>query len=140
MDGKYCSYFRKVNYYETDRMGIVHHSNYIRYFEEARLDMFDKMGLNYADLEKQNLMIPVLSVDCKYKFPLKYGNEMEIRTTMVKYDGLKMEMAYEIIRDDGVLCTTGHSMHCILDNNMKPVRMKRDYPEIYNKLKDMVID
>ena len=70
MEGKYTIYKRKMNYYETDQMGIIHHSNYIRLFEEARLDIMDKSGINYADIEEMGIIIPVMSVDCKYLIPL----------------------------------------------------------------------
>ena len=52
-------YIRKVQYYETDRMGIVHHSNYIRWFEEARIFYMEKMGYSYSEMEKTGIMIPV---------------------------------------------------------------------------------
>ena len=133
------SYSRQVNYYETDQMGIVHHSNYIRYFEEARMDMMDQLGLNYAGIESLGIIIPVMFVDCQYLQPLLYGDQIVIHTAMTKYDGIKMEISYEIHKKDGdVLCTTGRSGHCFLDKKMHPVRMKRCYPEIYQKLKEMV--
>ncbi|MDO4166288.1 MAG: thioesterase family protein [Eubacteriales bacterium] len=132
-------YRRKVNYYETDQMSIVHHSNYIRYFEEARLEMLDQLDLNYARMEQNGLIIPVLFVDCKYLQPLLYGDTFDLHLRITKYDGIKMELSYEIYKEDGkVLCTTGCSGHCFLDKEMKPVRMKREYPEIYQKLKALV--
>ncbi len=131
-------FHRQVNYYETDQMAIVHHSNYIRYFEEARLQMLDELGLNYAAMEERGLIIPVLFVDCKYILPLKYGDVFEVHSRMVKFDGIKMEVSYEIYKEAGkVLCTTGRSGHCFLDREMKPVRMKRVYPEIYQRLKEL---
>lgn len=132
-------YRRKVNYYETDQMGIVHHSNYIRYFEEARLDMMDQLGLNYRTMEETGLIIPVLFVECKYLQSLHYEDEFEIYSRLTKFDGIKMEVSYEILRcHDGVRSTTGESGHCFLDRDMKPVRMKRQYPEIYHTLKNLL--
>ena len=124
MEGNFTVYNRKINYYETDKMAIVHHSNYIRFFEEARLDMMDQFDLNYRKMEDMGIIIPVMSVDCKYIVPLCFDDEVQIHTKIVKFDGIKMEIAYEIYRDD-VLCTTGHSGHCFLDKDMKPFRMKR---------------
>lgn len=133
------SYRRQVNYYETDQMGIVHHSNYIRYFEEARLDMMDQIGMGYAGIEQAGLIIPVMFVDCQYLQPLLYGDQFVVSTHMTKFDGIKMEISYEIYKENGeILCTTGHSGHCFLDKQMKPVRMKRYYPDIYTKLKEIV--
>ncbi|MCI5588311.1 MAG: acyl-CoA thioesterase [Lachnospiraceae bacterium] len=136
MEGNFTVYNRKINYYETDKMAIVHHSNYIRFFEEARLDMMDQFDLNYRKMEDMGIIIPVMSVDCKYIVPLCFDDEVQIHTKIVKFDGIKMEIAYEIYRDD-VLCTTGHSGHCFLDKDMKPFRMKRLYPDLYNKLKSL---
>lgn len=136
MEGNFTVYNRKINYYETDKMAIVHHSNYIRFFEEARLDMMDKFDLNYRKMEDMGIIIPVMSVDCKYIVPLCFDDDVKIHTKIIKFDGIKMEIAYEIYRDD-VLCTTGHSGHCFLDKDMKPFRMKRLYPDLYNKLKSL---
>ena len=122
MEGNFTVYNRKINYYETDKMAIVHHSNYIRFFEEARLDMMDQFDLNYRKMEDMGIIIPVMSVDCKYIVPLCFDDEVKIHTKIVKFDGIKMEIAYEIYRDD-VLCTTGHSGHCFLDKDMKPFRI-----------------
>lgn len=131
-------YRRKVNYYETDQMGIVHHSNYIRYFEEARIDMLEQVGLSYAAMEENSLIIPVLSVESHYVKPLLFGHTFEIRSRLVKFDGIKMEFVYEIW-SEGELCTTGNSRHCFLDREMKPVRMKREYPEIFQKMKELAV-
>ena len=120
-------YDRSINYYETDQMGIVHHSNYIRYFEEARLDMME-----------HGLIIPVLSVACEYIKPVLFGEKVQIHTRLVKFDGIKMQFVYEIYCE-GELRTKGESRHCFLDKEMKPVRMKRQFPEIYQRMKELVI-
>jgi acyl-CoA thioester hydrolase len=139
MENGHTEYSRKVNYYETDQMGIVHHSNYIRFFEEARLDLLKKVGLDYRALEDMGIVIPVTFVDCRYLLPLHFDDEVVIHTQMTKYDGLKMEISYEIYqKETGDLCTTGKSGHCFLDSGLKPIRMKREYPELYTKLKNML--
>ncbi len=125
-------YIRTVNYYETDCMQIVHHSNYIRYFEEARIDMLKKSGIDYAELEKRGVIIPVLFVQCEYLKPLRFGDTFRVESRLSDYRGLKFEISYEIYREEsGELCTTGKSGHCFLDWDMKPVRMKRDFPDIH---------
>lgn len=129
------TYKRKVNYYETDSMSIVHHSNYIRYFEEARLFWHEKMGLPYEKMEELGIIVPVTFVDCQYKKPLHYGDEIEIAVHLKKYNGVKMEVSYEIFRGETKeLCTTGTTGHCFLDRDMKPIAMKRKYPQIYDKM------
>ncbi len=139
MEGKHTEYKRKINYYETDRMGIVHHSNYIRYFEEARLDMMQKAGMDYREMEGMGLFLPVTFVECKYLMPLYFGEEIVVHTRMSKYNGIKMEVSYEIYRagTEG-LCTFGVTGHGFVDRNRKPVSVKRNYPDLYAKLKRMV--
>ena len=119
MDGNFVVYKRRNNYYETDQMGIIHHSNYIRFFEEARLYMMKEFGLDYAGLEEMGIIIPVMSVDCKYIKPLHYDEQIDIYTKITKFDGIKMDVEYEIY-SDGELCTTGKSGHCFLDKLLKP--------------------
>ena len=138
--GDRICYIRAVNYYETDRMGIVHHSNYIRYFEEARLDMMDKIGLQYAQIETRGIMIPVLFVECNYIKPLRFGDVFRVEPKLTKYTGLKMEVSYEIYHEKtDELVTTGKTGHCFLYPDMKPVRMKRDFPDIYEKLNKCLV-
>lgn len=132
MEEKYCCYRRRTNYYETDQMGIIHHSNYIRYFEEARLYWMEETGISYREIEEMGLLVPVLFVDCQYKSPVRYGDEITVAVRLDSFNGLKMEFSYEIYREGMVeLCTAGRSGHCFLDRSMKPVRLKRDYPELF---------
>ena len=81
---KYRPYEHHAKYYETDQMGIIHHSNYIRFFEEARLYMMKEFGLDYAGLEEMGIIIPVMSVDCKYIKPLHYDEQIDIYTKITK--------------------------------------------------------
>lgn len=137
MSDVYRRYPRQINYYETDRMGIVHHSNYIRFYEEARLDWMEQKGMSYFGVEEQGMMIPVMFVDCQYLVPLRFGDEIEIAVKLARFDGIKMEFSYELYqRETGTLCTTGRSGHCFLDDQMKPIRLKRQFPEIYQIMLD----
>ena len=141
MEGKYTIYKRKMDYYETDQMGIIHHSNYIRLFEEARLDMMEKEGIGYAGIEEMGIIIPVMSVECNYIVPLHYNDSIEVYSQLTKFDGIKMELSYEIYKEGSAkVCTKGHTGHCFLDKDMKPFRMKKLYPDLYNKLKEILIN
>lgn len=129
-------YIRRINYYETDQMHIVHHSNYIRFFEEARLYWMEKNGLDYKTVEDKGLLIPVLFVNAKYIKPAKYGDTIRIRTAMTSFKGLKFSFEYEILNDETKeLLVTGESGHAIVDKDLNPVRLRRDYPDIYEKMK-----
>lgn len=138
MDEKGLAYERHINYYETDKMGIVHHSNYIRFFEEARIDYLGKIGLNYKKIEDLGLIMPVLSVGCKYIKPLCFDEKAVIKSKLIKYNGMKLSVGYQIFNEHGELVTTGESEHCFLDAELKPVNIKRKYPQIYNRLKEIV--
>ena len=76
-------YIHKVHYYETDKMGITHHSNYIRFMEEARMNYLNETGFTMARLEAEGITSPVVSVTCDYKYPSTYDDEIgiEVRLT-----------------------------------------------------------
>lgn len=76
-------YTRRANYYETDKMGIIHHSNYIRWFEEARLHYMEEMGWPFTKVEAMGIVIPVLSVDCQYKSMVRYDDIVDIYTKLL---------------------------------------------------------
>ena len=90
-------YERRAQYYETDQMEIIHHSNYIRWFEEARLHFMDEIGLSYAKIEEMGILIPVLSVDCQYKTMVHYNDIVDIYTRIIKFNGVKMTIAYRVV-------------------------------------------
>lgn len=71
-------YIHKVHYYETDKMGITHHSNYIRFMEEARTNYLNEIGYPMTRLEAEGILSPVVSVSCEYKHPSTYADEIEI--------------------------------------------------------------
>lgn len=83
------TYMHTVQYYETDAMRIVHHSNYIRWMEEVRLDYLDKLGLAYGGMEEEGVIIPVLSASCEYRAATRYGETVKIIAEMEKFDGLR---------------------------------------------------
>ena len=125
-------YERRAQYYETDQMGIIHHSNYIRWFEEARLHFMDEIGLSYAKIEEMGILIPVLSVDCQYKTMVHYNDIVDIYTQIIKFNGVKMTIAYRVVDHvTGEIRCTGETSHAFLNREYRPVRLKRDYPDLY---------
>ncbi len=122
-----------VQYYETDAMQIVHHSNYIRWMEEVRLDYLSKVGLAYDVMEAHGIIIPVLSASCEYKTATRYGETVRITAKMERFDGLRFYVTYRITSEDGsVLHATGSTSHCFLNRDMKPVNVKKAAPAIYD--------
>ena len=130
------AYTHKVQYYETDAMQIVHHSNYIRWMEEARLEHLSRVGLAYDEMEAQGIIIPVLSASCEYKAATRYGETVKIFLEIEKFNGLKFSVVYRITsEDESVLHATGRTSHCFLNKNMKPVNIKKAAPYIYEFFK-----
>ena len=126
-------YKHKVQYYETDKMGITHHSNYIRWMEEARIDFLEKVGWGYAELEKQGIISPVVSVDCHYKKPTTFSDEIEIKVKILQFTGVKLKLGYEMYLDNALVCEA-ESMHCFVNAEGRPIRLKKDYPDLYETL------
>ena len=118
-------YEHHAKYYETDQMGIIHHSNYIKWMEEARMDLMDQIGLSYKQMEEMEIISPVLSVSCEYHSMVHFDDTVVIETKITRYNGIKMET--------GELRTTGKSSHCFLNRSGRPISLKRSYPEIDTK-------
>lgn len=138
-DKKITPYTRNIAYYETDQMGIVHHSNYIRWFEEARIDFLEKIGLPYSKMEEEGILIPVLSAACEYKYAMRFGQRFQITLRIVSFTGVKFHVLYEVTdADTGKLHATGESGHCFVTNDMLPIRMKKEHPDIYRILMEYV--
>ena len=118
---KIYPYKRKVYYYETDKMSIMHHSNYIRILEETRVSMLNQAGTPFEQIEALGILMPVLSVDCQYRSPLRFDDEFTVYPKIVKFNGTIMELEYRVV----------NSTHCFTDTSLKPIRTRTQYPEIY---------
>ena len=129
-------YVHKVQYYETDQMGIVHHSNYIRWMEEARIDFLEQIGWAYDRLEAEGLISPVIGVECKYKTPAAFSDCVEIDASVEEYTGVKLRIKYEMKKED-VIVAEGHTEHCFVSPDGKILRMKKMFPELHELLNEM---
>lgn len=133
------AYQHKVQYYETDQMQIVHHSNYIRWFEEARTDFLEQAGFGYDRFEKEGIISPVLEVHAKYHTMTRFGETVNIKVTMTNFTGLKFTIEYVIsdsVTDE--IRVTGRTEHCLLDKENKPIRLKKVNPGLYELLDSLV--
>lgn len=130
-------YKRSVFYYETDKMGIMHHSNYIRIFEESRVSFLEQVGMPFENIEASGILMPVLSVDCRYKRPLKFDEPFAVYPKIVRFNGTTLHLTYRIVSClTGELCVEGSSSHCFTDYDLHPVRTKLKFPEIYKVFAD----
>ena len=112
-------YIHKVHYYETDKMGITHHSNYIRWMEEARVDYLEK-------------------IKCEYKNSTKFNNKIEIEVKIKEYKGVRMTISYEMKnKETEQTVLIGESKHCFINQDGKPIILKKQCPEfdkVFNEL------
>lgn len=129
---------RKINYYETDRMGVVHHSNYIRFLEEARCQMLEANQIPYSAFEEKGVMIPVLGVNCDYKSHVTFDDIIKIHPFVKNFNGVRLTMGYEITnKETGAFVLTGETKHCFTDTNLKPIRLQKQIPEFYDKFMEL---
>lgn len=132
-------YERKVNYYETDKMGVVHHSNYIRYMEEARCAWLESIEMPFALLEENGVTIPVLAVNCSYKYHATFGDTVLVKTFAKEYSGVKMIIGYEITdKETGKIFLTGETKHCFTSRELKPINLKKNFPDFHGKFESLV--
>ena len=128
-------YYHEAKYYETDQMGIIHHSNYIRWMEEARVDFFNQIGISYKKMEEMGIISPVLEVKCKYERMVRFGDVISIQIKVEKYTGVKLVLSYEMVNtSDNAVCTKAESSHCFLNKENKLISLKKEYPEIHKLL------
>lgn len=129
-------YQHEVQYYETDRMGITHHSNYIRWMEEARVAFLKEIGWDYAKLEEMGIISPVIDVQCQYKNTTTFADKVMIETTVKKFSGIKLILQYEMKNEAGKIVALAESAHCFLDKDGKMLCLAKQYPAFYQALCD----
>jgi len=125
-------YTHTVQYYETDRMDCVHHSNYIRWFEEARCWFLAEIGFSYFRMESEGILSPVLSAEAKYHSMCRFGESVNIDVRAEKYTGSRITFVYTITdRETGTLRCSGNTSHCFIGTNNRPVSVKKHLPQLH---------
>ena len=122
-------YRHVVKYYECDRMGVTHHSNYIRFMEEARIDWMDRLGYGFERMEAEGVVSPVVSISCSYKHSTTFKDVIEIELTVAEISTLKISFAYTMKCGGKTVCTAT-STHCFLENG-RPVVLQDRFPQLY---------
>ena len=132
-------YIHKVNYYETDKMEITHHSNYIRWMEEARIDFLEQIGFSYYKLEEDGIISPVIAVECDYRMSTTFGDNIEIQVEIEEFKGVKLVIKYTMKNaNTNEIVLIGRTKHCFLNKDNKPIILKKDFPEFDKRLKELV--
>ncbi|MDD6190663.1 MAG: acyl-CoA thioesterase [Firmicutes bacterium] len=124
---------QRIQFFDTDKMQVTHHANYIRFFETARTEYLRSEGLPYSDMEKGDFQIPVLGVEAKFKTPSVYDELIAIECRIGKIAPASFEVEYEIRNaETGKVHVTGRSRHGFTDANLRPIPLKKKNPELYN--------
>ena len=132
-------YIHKVNYYETDKMGVTHHSNYIRWMEEARIEFLEQIGFGYDKLESDGIISPVIGIECDYKMTTTFADEISITVGVKEFKGVRLIIEYVMknIKTNEVVFT-GISKHCFTNKEGKPIILKKEFPELDLKFKELI--
>lgn len=103
----------RVRYAETDRMGLLHHANYLVYFEQGRTELLRAQGLAYRDLEDQGFLLVLTRVQVRYRSPARYDDLLTLRTTVARTTLVKIEHRYEVLRDGMLLAEGETTLGCV---------------------------
>lgn len=125
-----------VRYYETDQMGVVHHSNYIRFFENARSEMMAQLGCPIEEFEKKyGVLIPIISVECRYRHPARMGDVLTATASVVRAPMAKMEVEQTVVNQRGEVCAEGKVLLGFIDSNtFRPTRCPEEIIQMFDKL------
>lgn len=130
----------KVRYVETDKMGIVHHSNYYPWFEIGRGEFIKETDISYKDMEEQGILMPLAESYCKYIIPAKYEDLITIETWIETLSPVKVIFNYKVIREvDGVLLAKGSTTHAFVNSDFKIINIKKLNNIIWDKISTLTI-
>lgn len=125
-----------VRYAETDQMGIVHHSNYLIWFEAGRTDFIKGSNISYTEMEQEGILIPLAESNCKYIVGAKYEDELIVKTWVKELTPVKVEFNYSVIREiDEKEIAKGSTLHVFVSKDFKIINLKKSNLEIFEKLK-----
>ena len=132
-------YSHLVQYYETDKMGITHHSNYIRFMEEARLDFFKNLGYDYLEFEKMGVFSPVVGLNnIRYKKPSTVNDVIDIEVSIKSMNAVTFVVSY-VMKIKDVIIFTGESEHCLVSKEGKILPLNNKLTtSFYEKIKGLI--
>lgn len=110
----------RVRFCETDLMGIVHHAEYVRYFEVGRVDWLREAGVLYGDWEKRGIHLPVIDAELQYKRPARFDDVLTLETRVLERTRVTVRFGYRIFGPSGDLLTTGSTRLACVDHSMSP--------------------
>jgi acyl-CoA thioester hydrolase len=120
----------EVRYQETDQMGVVYHANYLVWFEIGRTKFIEHLGLSYIEMEKNNVVSPVVDAQISFKKPVRYGERVFVETWLESYDGLKTVYGYQIVDENDDIRVSGSSRHVIVKKDtFRPLSLRKAFPD-----------
>lgn len=135
--GKWFETTLRVRYSETDQMGVVYHANYLSWFEVGRTELIRELGFPYRRFEDLGYLLPLNEANVKYKSPARYDEEIIVRTRISLCTGVRLVFSYEILRkEDRQTLVTGETRHAWTNKELKPIRIDKKEPHIYQLLKE----
>ena len=127
-------YEHHTRYYETDQMGVIHQTNYMKWLEDARMDLLNQLGMGYKQMEQLQIICPLLSESINYISMVRFDETVVIETKLVQYDGKKMALEYTIYdKETRDVKATAKSTHCFMNRSGIPISLNRVYPELETK-------
>ena len=126
-------YIHKVQYYETDQMQVTHHSNYVRFMDEARVNNLSRIGWDYKKMEAEGIISPVVEISCKYRKITTFEDVISIEVYVKEVSSVKLKLGYRM-KTGGELVFTAESMHCFLNKEGAPINLKKELPGFYEIL------
>ena len=127
----------RVRYAETDKMGVVYHSNFVIWFEVGRVELLRQLGFQYSQMEAEdNCHIPVVDLRVRYKSPAQYDDEIVVRTEIKNVRSSLLHFSYEVFREaNRALLATGETMHIIVNNRLERTALPEKYMQAFNGTK-----
>jgi len=120
----------RVRYPEVDAMGFLHHSRYFQYFEIGRIELLRSMGHSYAELERQGILFVIVRVECRYKAPARFDEELTLTTRVIKRTSVRIDHSYELRREATVIAEATTTIACVdREGNLRPIPDSLGYDE-----------
>lgn len=142
----------RVRYSEGDQMGITYHARYLDWFAIGRTELLRELGLPYAQLERDGLLLPVLEVNCRYLGATRYDDIVQLETTLTEVGRTRMAFRYEAwllppggdacagdepLAEKPVLVTVGETRHVFVDSAHRPFDVRKRFPQVWEVLEPL---
>jgi acyl-CoA thioester hydrolase len=109
----------RVRYAETDRMGLLHHANYLIYFEQGRTELLRSLGLSYKELEDRGFLLVLTKIEVRYRWPARYDDLLTLKTTVIRTTTVRIDHRYELFCEDRLLAEGASTLACV-DRDGRP--------------------